>query len=468
MNLQTSPRPAKHPSHCPGVGRGRQLSAAFPQVSRTRYATCGELDIAYQTVGDGPTDLLVLPGPFIPIDTIDAEPSMARFHRRLATFGRVIRFDHRGTGLSSHLPVAAALGPKVWAEDAIAVMDAVGCDSATVLVSSYMAMTGLMLAAEHPERVSSLLIVNGAPGVRDRDTGEPDPVIAQGFDSLAVIAPSIASDAAFRSWWELAGHRAATPSMAVQLTRVVVNADVCDVLPRLAVPTLILHRTDCAFVDVRHGRYLAEHIPGARYVELPGADTLYWVGDTTPVLDEIEEFVTGVRGGFSTERALATILFTDIVSSTERLAALGDDRWRDLLDSHDMVVRHELDRFGGREVSTAGDGFVAVFGSPSIAIDCADAVIDAACALGLDVRVGMHTGEVELRGADVAGMAVHIAARVVAFAQPNEVLVSSTVREIVTGSRRGFTASGEHELKGVPGRWRLYSLLREHAMSAYC
>jgi class 3 adenylate cyclase len=223
---------------------------------------------------------------------------------------------------------------------------------------------------------------------------------------------------------------------------------------------LILHRKDAIFIPVGHARYLAERIAGSRYVELPGTDSLYWVGDTAPMLDEIEEFITGMRGGSDAERVLTTIVFTDIVGSTERAAALGDDRWHALLDNHDNVVRHELHRFRGREVNTVGDGFVAMFTSPSVAIDCAEAIIDAVRPLGIEVRVGIHAGEVEVRGDDIAGMAVHIGARVAALAGPSEVLVSSTVREIVAGSRRRFTDRGEYVLKGVPGRWRVHGLLR--------
>ncbi len=229
---------------------------------------------------------------------------------------------------------------------------------------------------------------------------------------LEIVAPSVAGDDAFRTWWDLAGNRAASPSMARAVTEVLADADVRDTLARITAPTLILHRDRRAFIPVGHGRYLAEHIAGSRYVELPGADTLYWVGDTAPMLDEIEEFITGVRGGFDAERVLTTIVFTDIVGSTERAAALGDDRWHDLLDNHDNVVRHELERFRGREVNTAGDGFVATFTSPSVAIDCADAIVDAVRPLGIEVRVGIHAGEVEVRGDDIAGMAVHIGARV--------------------------------------------------------
>jgi class 3 adenylate cyclase len=449
------------------------------QVPRTRYARCGDIDIAYQVVGDGPVDLVVLPGPFIPIDSIDAEPSMYRFYRRLASFARVIRFDQRGLGLSSRLPSVDAMGPKFWAEDAIAVMDAVGCEQATLFASSFFAMTGLVLAADYPERVRSLVIVNGAARVLwapDYDVGarasvadpfssvamEPD-AIEQGFDVLGFIAPTVAGDDAFRAWWDASGNRAASPSMARAVSDVVAAADVRDKLAGITAPTLIMHRADAAFVTSGHGRYLAEHIPGARYVELPGADSLHWVGHSAPILDEIEEFVTGVRSGVDAERVLTTIVFTDIVGSTQRAATLGDDRWHALLDNHDNVVRHELERFGGREVNTVGDGFVAIFTSPSVAIDCADAIVDVVRPLGIEVRVGIHAGEVEVRGDDIAGMAVHIGARVAALAGPREVLVSSTVREIVTGSRRQFTEHGEYELKGVPGHWRVHALVRENA-----
>ncbi len=452
------------------------------QVPRTRYASCSEVDIAYQVLGDGPTDLLVLPGPSIPIDTIDAEPSMYRFHRRLASFARVIRLDQRGIGLSSRVPSLDVVGPKFWAKDAIAVMNAVGCERATVLAPGFTSMTGLVLAADYPERVSSLVLINGAArtlrapdypmGAEITETDpyttiaiEPD-AVDKGFDMLGIIAPSVAGDDAFRAWWDMAGNRAASPSMARAVIKIVRHSDVRDTLARITAPTLILHRDNPNFSPVAHAHYLAEHIGGSRLVELPGDDVLYWVGDTAPMLDEIEEFITGVRGGFGAERVLTTIMFTDIVGSTERAALLGDHRWRDLLDNHDTIVRHELDRFGGREVNTAGDGFVATFTSPSAAIACADSIVDAVRVLGIEVRVGIHAGEVEVRGAlkdDVAGMAVHIGARVAALAGPSEVLVSSTVRDIVTGSRHRFADRGEYQLKGVPGHWHLCALVRELA-----
>lgn len=422
----------------------------------------------------------MLPGPLIPIDCVDLEPSMYRFHRRLASFCRVIRFDQRGIGLSSRIASLDMLGPESWAQDAIAVMNAAGCERATIFAPGFTSLAGVVLASDHADRVNSLVIANGAartlrgpdyPIGSDLDDAdrfttvgmEPD-AVEQGFDMLGIIAPSVAGDAAFRSWWDMAGNRAASPSMARAFINKIREGDVRDRLHRVGVPTLILHRDNPDFSPVAHAHYLAEHIPGSRLVELPGGDALYWVGDTAPVLDEIEEFITGVRGASDAERLLTTIVFTDIVGSTERAALLGDHRWRDLLDNHDTLVRHELLRFSGREVNTAGDGFVATFSSPSAAIACADAIVDAVRVLGIEVRVGIHAGEVEVRGKDVAGMAVHIGARVAALAGPSEVLVSSTLRDIVTGSRHRFGDRGETALKGVPGQWRLYSLVREHAV----
>lgn len=418
--------------------------------------------------GDGPTDLLVLPGPSIPIDAVDSEPSMYRFHRRLASFARVIRYDQRGIGLSSRVSTQDMIGPRFWAKDVIAVMNTVGCERATLLAPGFTTMTALVVAADYPERVSGLVLINGSPRTlrapdypigHEIDDADPYTTIAiepdaveRGFDILGIIAPSVARDNAFRAWWDAAGNRAASPSMARAIITAIRNGDVRDTLPRISAPTLILHRDNRQFSPIEHGEYLAEHIAGARLVELPGDDSLYWVGDSGPMVDEIEEFVTGVRGGGDAERVLTTIVFTDIVGSTERAALLGDHRWRDLLDRHDTIVRHEIQRFGGREVNTAGDGFVATFTSPSAALACCDELVDAVRVLDIEIRVGIHAGELEMRGDDVAGMAVHIGARVAAQAGRSEVLVSSTVRDIVTGSRYRFADRGERELKGVPGK----------------
>ena len=288
--------------------------------------------------------------------------------------------------------------------------------------------------------------------------GTVSDAVEQGFDFLAHVAPSVANDPTFRTWFDRAGNLGASPAMAQAMWDSFLAADLRHLLPEIQVPTLIMQRTDNPVWGVGHSRYLAEHIAGAKLVELPGADLLYWVGDTRPILDEIEEFVTGVRGGCGTERVLATVLFTDIVGSTDRAAQLGDGRWRDLLDRHDQSVRTQIERFRGCEVNSIGDGFVATFDSPGRAIECALAIRDTLKALGIDVRAGIHTGEIEVRGDDVAGMAVHIGARVSALAGPGEVLVSSTVKDLVVGSSVEFDERGEHDLKGVPGTWRLFAV----------
>jgi class 3 adenylate cyclase len=432
------------------------------------------MDVAYQVLGDAANDLVVLPSTLTSIDSISGEPSLNRFHQRLTSFSRVIRLDHRGAGLSSRVSSTDVLGPRFWAEDVVAVMDAVGCPTATIFASGFGAMIGLVVAAQYPDRVNRLVIVNGAArfswaddyqfGVDTSRAADLTTVameldaVEHGVDVLAMVAPSVAHLEAFRTWWDLAGNRAATPTTARAVGAATVASDVRDVLEHITAPTLILHRRDAAFVPPEHGRFLAQRISQSTYVELPGADTLYWVGDTAELINEIEEFVTGVRGGAGGDRVMAAILFTDIVGSTKHAAVLGDNRWRDLLDRHDSAIRHQLARFGGREINTVGDGFLAVFSTPSPAIDCAAAIVAAVQPLGVEVRAGIHVGEVEIRGDDVAGMAVHIGARIAALAAPDEVLVSSTVREIVAGSRRVFHARGVHELKGAPDRWRLYAI----------
>ena len=288
---------------------------------------------------------------------------------------------------------------------------------------------------------------------------EPD-AVEQGLDLLSMLAPSVAHEAAFRNRFDRAGNLGSTPSMAQAHWLTVYTNDVRDRLPQIRVPTLVMHRADATTIcaDVGHGRYLGEHIPGVRYIELSGVDALYWVGDTRQMLDEIEEFVTGVRGGSGSERTLATVLFTDIVGSTERVAQLGDGPWRDVLDRHDQSVRTLIERYRGREVKTVGDGFVATFDSPGRAIECALVIRDTLKALGIEVRAGLHTGEVEFRGDDVAGIAVHIGARVSALAGPGEVLVSGAVPPLLTGSGIEFAERGEHQLKGVPGLWRVFAV----------
>lgn len=485
--------------------------------TETHYArTSVGHHLAYQVAGGAPLDLLVVQSTFLPVDSLEEEPALARFHRRLASFSRVITFDFRGIGLSD--PVSPTAIPSIdeWVEDAVAVLDAVGSARAAVLAPASGSLVGLLLAATHPERVSSLVTVNGtaritpAPcydvhhpelfknssrlidgtgiaGPSDGGPADGDRSDGRGGDRsdgrgggrqpgagavtvghglghpdersfVETINPSVAGDAAFRAWWDRAGRRGASPAMALAITQAVFDADVRRVLPLINVPTLVLQRREDQMIGVEHGRYLAEHIPCARYVELPGADSLYWVGDAEPLLDEIEEFLTGTRHGPLTERVLTTVLFTDIVGSTEHIVALGERRWRDLLDRHDEVVRRQLVRFGGREVKSTGDGVLATFEGPGRAIQCAAAIRDAADELDLEVRAGIHTGEVEVRGEDIGGMSVHIGARVAAAASPGEILVSRTVVDLVTGSGLEFEDRGEHELRGVPGPWRLHAL----------
>jgi class 3 adenylate cyclase len=440
--------------------------------SGTRYARSGEADIAYQVFGEGPADLLLYTGWSIPIDCVDDEPAMARFHRRLGSFSRVIRFDTRGVGLSDRGSVVEPPTSGEWAEDALAVLDAVGSERATVLAPYGSSGAGITLAATQPGRVSGLIVINGtaraawAPdylggipeGRWDLSTyNEPD-AVERGYDVLALVAPSVAGDPLFRAWWDRAGNLGTTPAMAQVLWQSIYKTDVRDQLHLIHMPALILERVGSPLFGSAHGRYLVDHISGARYVELPGADMLYWVGDTRQMLDEIEEFVTGVRGGSGSERVLATVLFTDIVGSTSQAATLGDGPWRDLLDRHDRTVRAQIERFRGRVIKSVGDGFVASFDSPGRAIECAGAIRQTLGTFDLAVRAGVHTGEIEIRGDDIAGLAVHIGARISASAGPGEIMVSSTVKDLVAGSAVEFEDRGERELRGVPGTWRLFAV----------
>ncbi len=442
----------------------------------TRFAKSGDAHIAYQVLGDGDLDILACSSALIPIESIDEDPGLARFDRRLASFGRLIRFDRSGIGASD--PISAAEGPTLqhWVDDAVAVLDAAGSERAAVFAPGDASFCGILLAATFPERVTSLVLVAGTARMARADdypVGIP-PHILDGFladaldaestpagtEFLHASAPSLVGDEAFERWWIRAGHRAASPGRARALQAVTLTADVRAVLPSIQVPTLVVHRRSDNIIRVGHGRYLAENIPGARYVELDGADNLYWVGSSDAILDEIEEFLTGLRRGAGTDRALSTILFTDIVSSTERAAEVGDRRWTEVLDRHDAVMHRQLTRFGGREVNTTGDGLLAEFDGPTRAVICGQALVDAAAQVGLAIRVGIHTGEVERRGDDLAGLAVHLSARVQALAQPGEVLVSRTVVDLVAGSGIDFVDRGEHALKGVPGAWRLYAVDR--------
>ena len=443
--------------------------------TRTRCAKTSGVDIAYQVLGEGPIDLLLFAGWGIPIECMDDERSWARFQRRLASFSRLIRFDIRGVGLSDRGSASSPPTREQWVADAIAVLDAVSSERAAVLAPFGNSGDGIILAARHPERVSGLIVVNGMartmwapdyPIGRREDDLDPsrrlDAYKAEaeelGFDVLAMMAPSVSHDPTFRAWWDRSGNLGAGPAMAEANWTTIYATDARELLPTIQAPTLVIQRRETPFIPSQHGHYVAENIVGATYVELAGADTLYWVGDTEVMLDEIEEFVTGVRGGSGSERVLATVLFTDIVASTDQAAQLGDERWRVLLDRHDQSVRTQLDRFRGREVKTVGDGFVATFDSPRRAIECAVAIRATLEAANIAVRAGIHAGEIEIRGDDVAGLAVHIAARVSALGGSGEVLVSSTVKGLVVGSTIEFSERGEHELKGVPGNWKLFAV----------
>lgn len=443
-----------------------------------RYARSGDVHIAYREIGAGPIDLLWYPpAPLLPMEAVDEEAGLRRVCRRLASFARVVQFDARGVGLSD--PVSPGEPPSLeqWVDDALCVLDAVGCQEVMVFAPRDSALQAVLLASSHPDRVVKLVIVNGFARLRrgeDYPIGVPGHILDAFVDSniegtpsaergapddfLVAAAPSVADDPAFKTWWVRSGRQGASPATAKAILSVGYSADVRPLLGSVRAPTLVLHRRGDRLFRIDHGRYLAEHIPGARFVELPGEDSLYWVGDNTTLLDEVEEFATGARLGKRPESAIATILMTDIVGSTASMAKIGQERWRDSLDRHDAAVRRQLERFGGREVKTTGDGFLATFDGPTRAVNCAAAIRDVAAQLGIDIRAGLHTGEVELRGEDIAGMAVHIAARVEALARPGEVLASRTVVDLIVGSGINFTDRGDHELKGVPGTWRLFAV----------
>jgi class 3 adenylate cyclase len=400
--------------------------------------------------------------------------SVEKFYNRLASFSRFILFDKRGTGLSDRVSPDKLPTLEERMDDVRAVMDAVGSNRAALFGYSEGAPMSVLFAATYPERTTALVLFGAfaeldfegavAPRLGISSHEEFAATIeerwGEGFPPLELWAPSIGSNLAAADQWARAMRMAASPTAAGALIRMVQQTDVRHVLPSIRVPTLILHRKAERIVAVDHARYLAAHIPGARYVELPGEDHLPWIGDSNAILSEIEEFLTGAKHEPELDRVLATVLFTDIVDATQRAASLGDDGWRDLLERHHAVVRRELERFRGREVDTAGDGFFATFDGPARAIRCACAISDAVKPLGLDLRAGLHTGECEIIGEKVGGIAVHIGARIASLALPGEVVVSSTVKDLVAGSGLRFGDRGTRSLKGVPGEWRLYSVER--------
>ncbi|HTD10075.1 MAG TPA: adenylate/guanylate cyclase domain-containing protein [Solirubrobacteraceae bacterium] len=441
-------------------------------VPTTRYARSGDASIAYQVVGDGPLDLLFLTGWVTQLEQLWEAPANRRFLERLATFGRLIMFDSRGTGLSERVLETYTI--KREAQDALAVLDAASSERAALFTYAQGGLVGAHLAAEHPGRIGALIMyasiarTSWAPDYPWAMTSEEREALSErniaswgeeNSDAMSAWAPTMASDPALVTWFARMQRLAASPGEARVITRAMVDVDVRPLLPRIRMPTLIMHRPNELVWDVRHSHYLAANIQGARYVELEGVDSFPFIGDSDAIVEEVEEFLTGVRGGGELTRALLTVMFTDIVDATAHAARVGDKRWRDLLAQHDREVRQELARFGGREVKTVGDGFLATFdGPPSRALHSALAITVAARRLGVEVRVGMHTGECELIGEDVGGMAVHIASRVSARAGAGEVLVSGTVFGTVVGGPFTFEDRGRHELKGVPGHWPLFSL----------
>jgi pimeloyl-ACP methyl ester carboxylesterase len=438
----------------------------------TRYAKNGDVNVAYQIVGDGPLDLVLVLGWVQSFDPgWEIEP-IRRFYERLASFSRLILFDKRGTGLSDRVAIDDLPTLETRMDDMRAVMDAVGSERAAVLGHSEGGAMCALFAATHPERTQALVMVGSAArtrwapdyplGATDEEIEALERLVLDGWgvevirELLQTMGPSIAEDEELVRAHVRAAARAASPAAAAALTRMSAMIDIRHVLPAIRVPTLVLHRANEVLADA--SRYVGERIPGAKVAELPGSDHMPWLGDQDRALDEIEEFLTGVRPHPALDRVLATVLFTDIVGSTELLADLGDRRWRDLLEQHNTLVRRELGRFRGRELNTAGDGFLATFDGPARAIACAASIRDEGRALGLQIRFGLHTGELELHGSEIRGIAVHTGARVVGKAGPGEVLASSTVKDLVAGSGLMFEDRGSHELKGVPGEWRLYAV----------
>jgi class 3 adenylate cyclase len=436
-----------------------------------RYAKNGEVHIAYAVVGEGPIDLVYSPGIWSNLELMWEEPRWARYLDRLASFSRLIVFDMRGLGLSDRGPEPPIL--ELQTDDVRAVMDAAGSETAAVLAVARGAAMTMLFAATYPERVRALVLyapmarVLRAPDYPMGRTEEDQRAFFEEFtstvgtvDNLRHQGPSASheDDMPFRRWWARFQRLVATPGAFRELASILNGIDVRAVLPSIQAQTLVLHRSDDLIVPVAMGRYVAEHIPGARFKEFPGSDHVAFLGEQDPILDEIEEFLTGERHAPETDRVLATVLFTDIVGSTEHAVEMGDRKWRDLIASHHALVRAELARFRGREVDTAGDGFMATFDGPARAIRCAQAIVQRVGELGVKVRAGLHTGECEQMGEKLGGIAVHIAARVASTAEPGEVLVSQTVKDLVAGSGIPFEDRGVHELKGVPDPWHLFAV----------
>jgi len=440
----------------------------------TRYARSGDIHIAYQTLGTGPIDVVFVSGWASHVEGMWEGRWLARPLRRIAEFSRLIVYDKRGTGMSDPVPVRELPTLETRVDDVRAVLEAVGSERAALVGANEGGAVALMFAALHPDKTAAVALINASAYARqDPSTpwGVPDHILerrtAEMRDRWGVdagsgppdrLAPSIADDPEFVRFFRHYQRLCASPGVAAALAGTVFTDDVRPALPLVQAPTLVLHRAGNRALDTRHGEYIAERIAGARYLELPGDDHLWFSGDTDEVVDEIQEFLTGVRRPVPAERVLAAVLFTDIADSTHLAATLGDRRWRQILDEHHALIRRQLVRFRGVEVKTTGDGFLATFDGPARAIRCAVAIRDAVRSLGIEIRAGLHAGEIARHDQDVSGIAVHIGARVTDLAKAGEVVVSSTVRELVAGSDIGFSDRGEHDLRGVPGTWRLYAV----------
>jgi pimeloyl-ACP methyl ester carboxylesterase len=436
----------------------------------TRYAKSGDLYVAYQTLGTGPPDILVVQGFTSHLEHMWEEPRLAAMYRSLAAFGRVIMLDKRGTGLSDRVPAAELPSLEQRVDDVRAVLDAAGSERATLVGFWEGGPMAVLFAATQPERTRSLVLY-GSPACfracpeypwapdeqrNDRILGDIAEHWGQGR-VWGALCPSLANDPGARRWCGRLERLAASPGAALALWRMNMDIDVRDVLPSVHVPTLVLHRRDDPIISVDASRWLAQRIPGARFVELAGADHLPWVGDAGAVVAEIRQFLTGAREVTDVDRVLATIVFVDLVDSTRRAAALGDAGWRGLLAGFYAIARRELERYRGREVKTTGDGLLATFDGPARAVRAALAMTGRARELGLEARAGVHTGECEMRSDDVSGLAVHIGARIADLAGADEVLVSNTVRDLVAGSGLRFAERGTQVLRGVPDEWRLFA-----------
>ena len=434
-----------------------------------RYAKSGDLHIAYAVEGDGPIDLVWVPPWISHVEYLWSEPTLERFGKRLTKFSRVITFDRRGSGLSDPFYGAPTLEEQM--DDVLAVMDAAGSERAAICGTLEGGPMAALFAATHPDRVSALVLyatfarVTWAPDYdwawpADRRNEEMNQLIDHWGEGLvaSLVAPSQRDEPGFMEWAGRLERLAASPGTIRRIFDLIGEYDIRDVLPSIRVPTLVMHREHDTFIKVEHSRYMASKIPGARYVELEGEDNMFSLGDSEAVIGEIEEFLTGTRHEREPDRMLATVLFTDICDSTSRAAEMGDRGWRFLLERHDALFRQALGRHRGREVKRTGDGFLATFDGPARAIRCAASVAEAMGTLGLQIRAGLHTGELEVMDGDLGGLAVHIASRVMGAAGPSEVLVSGTVKDLVVGSGIEFEDRGERELRGVPGEWRLFAV----------